>query len=57
MRQTCPLRPFFIILGEICLGGKLLLVKYVFVFQWKQRWGVVTKLSPAAGKIQLLLGQ
>lgn len=25
-------------------------VIYIMLFQWKQRWGVVTKLSPAAGE-------
>lgn len=26
-----------------------------FLLQWRHRWGVVTKLSPAAGKLPILI--
>lgn len=32
------------------LFGLILIMSLSCLFQWKQRWGVVTKLSPAAGE-------
>lgn len=28
------------------------LILFYYLLQWKQRWGVVTKLSPAAGEFK-----